>query len=62
MAKIIDFRTRREVAPPPPRDMKMVCTRCGADEWTILIGGRVCCADCEESCPFCVNFKQETLQ
>ncbi len=64
MAQIIDFRTRREVQTQTPAspDPKMCCTRCGAEVWTILQGGQICCSDCEESCPFRINFTREALQ
>lgn len=63
MAKIIDFRTRRESERPPAPGLKMCCTRCGADAWTILKDGQVCCADCDETCPFHIDFKkEETIQ
>lgn len=62
MAQVIDFRTRREVQPPASPDRKMCCTRCGADVWTILQGGQVCCSDCEETCPYRINLTHEGLQ
>jgi len=62
MAQVIDFWSRREIIPPSASDQKMCCTRCGADVWTILTGGRACCADCEETCPFNINFTRENTQ
>jgi hypothetical protein len=62
MAKIIDFYTKREFAPPPPPEFKLCCKRCGADAFTILADGKVCCADCDETCPYHIDFKQETIQ
>ena len=62
MAQVIDFYSRRELCPAPAPEKKMCCTRCGADVWTILKGGQVCCADCDETCPFHINFTRETTQ
>jgi len=62
MTQAIDFRTRREAQPPATPDLKMCCTRCGADVWTILQCGQVCCSDCEETCPCNINFTREALQ
>lgn len=62
MARIIDFYSRRELQPPPAPEQKKCCARCGADAWTILQCGRICCADCEETCSFNINFKGETTQ
>ncbi len=62
MAQVIDFWNRREPIVAPAPDLKMCCTRCGANVWTILTGGQVCCADCDETCPFHINFTSENKQ
>lgn len=62
MAQVIDFRTVREIGSSPTANQKMSCARCGADTWTILTGGQVCCADCDETCPFYINFTSKNKQ
>ena len=62
MAQVIDFWSRQEIVPSPSSDRKMCCTRCGADVWTILTGGQVCCADCEETCPFRITTNTRPAQ
>jgi hypothetical protein len=62
MAQVIDFWTKRPLNTPPVSEQKMCCTRCGADVWTILAGGQVCCADCEETCPFRITSQPRTEQ
>ena len=62
MAQVLDFRSVREIGSSPTANQKMSCARCGADTWTILTGGQVCCADCDEPCPFHINFTSENKQ
>lgn len=62
MAQVIDFRSVREIGLSPTQNQKLSCARCGADTWTILTGGQVCCADCEEACPLHINFTNENKQ
>ena len=63
MAQIIEFPVRRDPLPPPASlELKMCCARCGAEAWTIFQGGQVCCSDCEETCPYRINFNCEALQ
>ena len=62
MAQVIEVPVRREIAQPVSSAPKMCCARCGADAWTIFQGGQVCCGDCEETCPYRINFTCEALQ
>jgi hypothetical protein len=62
MAQVIDFWSRREIVAPPSSEQKMCCARCGADVWTILACGQICCADCEEASPCQINFNCEKKQ
>ena len=51
MGQVIDFRPARPLRAPPSNTLYR-CERCGTDLWNILADGRVCCADCEQECPF----------